>query len=114
MFSRSAYTYTGNLSYLTQSEASADEDDEYFQDAGRPTRPARYRKPRPTDERGYVSRRSVMDDATRPEYIIPVGSADGVWGMIKRLGRFRSEGWLSLWKGTHSNETKFWYYILKI
>lgn len=82
-----------------ESEMSANEEDEYFQDPGRPTRPARYRKPRPTNERGYITRRSVMDDATRPEYIIPVGSADGVWGMIKQLGRFRHEGWLSLWKG---------------
>ncbi|KAI0067952.1 mitochondrial carrier [Artomyces pyxidatus] len=40
-----------------------------------------------------------MEEGTRPEYIIPVGSADGVWGMIKRLGAFRGEGWLALWKG---------------
>ena len=42
-----------------------------------------------------------MGEGTRPEYVIPVGSASGVWGMIKRVGRFRSEGWLALWKGTH-------------
>jgi hypothetical protein len=41
----------------------------------------------------------VLEEGTRPEYIIPVGSADGVWGMMKRVGRFRSEGWLALWKG---------------
>ena len=41
-----------------------------------------------------------MEEGTRPEYVIPVGSASGVWGMIKRVGRFRSEGWLALWKGT--------------
>jgi len=40
-----------------------------------------------------------LEEGTRPEYIIPVGSADGVWGMMKRIGRFRPEGWLSLWKG---------------
>jgi len=40
-----------------------------------------------------------LEESTRPEYIIPVGSADGVWGMIKRVGRFRGEGWLALWKG---------------
>lgn len=44
-------------------------------------------------------RRSVLEEDTRPEYIIPVGSADGVWGMIKCIMRFRGEGWLSLWKG---------------
>ena len=41
----------------------------------------------------------LLEEGTQPEYIIPVGSADGVWGMIKRVGRFRSEGWLALWKG---------------
>ena len=41
-----------------------------------------------------------MEEGTRPEYIIPVGSASGVWDMIKRIGRFRGEGWLALWKGS--------------
>lgn len=41
----------------------------------------------------------MLEEGTRPEFIIPVGSADGVWGMMKRVGRFRFEGWLSLWKG---------------
>jgi hypothetical protein len=40
-------------------------------------------------------------DSVRPEYIIPVGSASGVWGMMKRVGRFRGEGWFALWKGTN-------------
>lgn len=44
-------------------------------------------------------RTSVMEDGTRPEYIIPVGSASTSWGMIKRLINFHGEGWLSLWKG---------------
>jgi len=44
-------------------------------------------------------RRSVLEEGTRPEYIIPVGSANGVWGMIKRIAKFRGEGWLALWKG---------------
>jgi len=52
-----------------------------------------------TDEQGYVIRHSVLEEGTRPEYIIPVGSANGVWGMMKRIGRFRGEGWLALWKG---------------
>jgi hypothetical protein len=41
----------------------------------------------------------MQDAGTRPEYVIPVGSAAGVWAMVKSLGRFRGEGWLSLWKG---------------
>jgi len=40
-----------------------------------------------------------MEDGTRPEHIIPVGSASTSWGMIKRLINFHGEGWLSLWKG---------------
>jgi fusion and transport protein UGO1 len=40
-----------------------------------------------------------MEESTRPDYVIPVGSADGVWAMMKTLGRFRGEGWLALWKG---------------
>ena len=44
-------------------------------------------------------RRSIMEEGTRPEYIIPVSSSDGVWGMVKRIGRFNAEGWLALFKG---------------
>ena len=40
-----------------------------------------------------------MEEGTRPEYIIPVSSSDGVWGMVKRVGRFNAEGWLALFKG---------------
>lgn len=47
-------------------------------------------------------RRSVLEEGTRPEYIIPVGSANGVWAMMKRIGSFRSEGYLALWKGMYS------------
>jgi fusion and transport protein UGO1 len=42
----------------------------------------------------------VLEEGTRPEYIIPVGSVAGVWNMIKRVGRFRFEGWLAIWKGS--------------
>ena len=41
----------------------------------------------------------MLEEGTRPEHIIPVGTVDGAWNMIKRVGRFRSEGWLALWKG---------------
>lgn len=40
-----------------------------------------------------------MEESTRPDYIIPVGSVGGVWAMMKKLGQFRGEGWLALWKG---------------
>ncbi len=62
--------------------------------------------PRPADERGYIIRQSVLEEGTIPEYIIPVGSAAGTWGMMKRLGRFRHEGWLSLWKGKRFHVTE--------
>ena len=42
-----------------------------------------------------------MEESTRPDYVIPVGSADGVWSMMKKLGQFRGEGWLALWKGPY-------------
>lgn len=73
------------------------ETESYFAD---PSSGERVPVPRLSDEEGYVLRRSVLEEGTRPEYVIPVGSANGVWGMIKRIGRFRGEGWLALWKGT--------------
>jgi fusion and transport protein UGO1 len=53
------------------------------------------------DEHGHIVRRSVLEEGTRPEYIIPVGSASGVWGMMKRVGRYRTERWFALWKGLY-------------
>jgi hypothetical protein len=43
-----------------------------------------------------------MEEGTRPDYVIPVSSSGGVWGMIKRVGRFNAEGWLALFKGKSS------------
>jgi len=60
---------------------------------------SRFPVPHAADEQGYVVRRNVMEESTRPDYVIPVGSADGVWAMMKKLGQFRGEGWLALWKG---------------
>lgn len=91
--------------FLTESKKwkqlsdSSDNDDTYFADPHTTGTAKRYPAPRPTDEQGYVIRRSVLEEGTRPEYTIPVGSVDGVWNMIKRVGRFRFEGWLALWKG---------------
>lgn len=74
-------------------------DDSYFADPTTTSASRRYPAARLTDEQGYVIRRRLSDEGTRPAYIIPIGSADGVWGMIKRVRRFPAEGWLSLWKG---------------
>ncbi|TFY83043.1 hypothetical protein EWM64_g963 [Hericium alpestre] len=85
---------------VVEEELSDDSgEDSYFADPWGPSAgPSRYPAPRPSDDRGYVLRKNVMEEGTRPEYIIPVGSADGVWGMMKRVGRFKNEGWLALGK----------------
>jgi len=59
----------------------------------------KYLAPKPVDDQGYVIRTSVLEEGTRSEYIIPVGSMNGAWDMVKRVAAFRGEGWLSLWKG---------------
>ena len=77
-----------------------DNDVSYFADPSNPDSDSRRSVPHLiSDDRGYVVRQSVLEEGTLPEYVIPVGSADGVWGMMKRIGRFRPEGWLGLWKG---------------
>ena len=88
-----------NLSPSRQLSESSVEHDAYFadpydEDKPRPTRPLR-----PTDENGYIVRQSVTDEALKPQYVIPVGSAAGASGMMFRLKDFPAEGWLSLWKG---------------
>ncbi|OJT09597.1 Mitochondrial fusion and transport protein ugo1 [Trametes pubescens] len=75
---------------------SSNENESYFAD---PTTVKPPKPPRPADEHGYIIRQSLLEEGTQPEYVIPVGSADGTWGMMKRIGGFRSEGWLALWKG---------------
>jgi len=75
-------------------------DEAYFRDSMSLT-PSRYpaAKLRLADEEGYVVRRSVMEEETRPEYVMPVTNLNGVWSMIKKIARWRNEGWLALWKG---------------
>ncbi|KZT65565.1 mitochondrial carrier [Daedalea quercina L-15889] len=79
---------------------TSNDNDAYFADPSKlDSEEATLPPPRVADERGYVLRQSVLDEGATPEYVMPVGLADGTWGMIKQVGRFRSEGWLSLWKG---------------
>ena len=54
-----------------------------------------------------------MEESTRPDYVIPIGSVDGVWAMMKKLGQFRGEGWLALWKGPCSGHATHLNVILK-
>ncbi|KAJ7124723.1 mitochondrial carrier domain-containing protein [Mycena crocata] len=77
---------------------SDNDNDSYFTDPNA-TSHVGFSTSRQPDEQGSGFRRSVLEEGTRPEYIIPVGSANGVWGMMRRVGRFRGEGWLALWKG---------------
>ncbi|KAH8120618.1 mitochondrial carrier [Phellopilus nigrolimitatus] len=79
-------------------ESSAENEDSYFVDETETT--SRVNTPRPTDDRGYVVRYNVSDNATRPDWVLPPGSVDGVWQMIKEITRWKPEGWLALWKGT--------------
>ncbi|KAF8585552.1 mitochondrial carrier [Ramaria rubella] len=75
-------------------------DEAYFQDPASSV-PSKYPPPklRLADEEGYVVRRSVLEEETRPEYVMPIGKINGVWGMIKKVARWRHEGWFALWKG---------------
>ncbi|KDN44951.1 mitochondrial carrier [Tilletiaria anomala UBC 951] len=52
-----------------------------------------------TDQTGYVMRKNMFDEGTRPEFVMPVVFTGGVWEMIKAVARGR-EGWLGLWKGS--------------
>ena len=95
--SSSFHFWAASIHCLQLSDDDSGEES-YFADPGT----SRYPVPRPADERGYVVRKNVMEESTRPDYIIPVGSADGVWAMMKKVGRFRGEGWLALWKGSYA------------
>jgi fusion and transport protein UGO1 len=86
------------LILFPQLSDSSNDNDSYFTDPNAAPRTG-FSASRQPDEQGHV-RRSVLEEGTRPEYIIPVGSANGVWGMMRRVGHFRGEGWLALWKGT--------------
>ncbi|BGP37520.1 hypothetical protein JCM10449v2_001426 [Rhodotorula kratochvilovae] len=55
--------------------------------------------PRPTSPGGYLTRGGVDALGTRPEWIMPIVVQGGVWDMIKAVGRWKGEGWASLWKG---------------
>ncbi|KAI6045101.1 mitochondrial carrier domain-containing protein [Pisolithus marmoratus] len=72
---------------------TTNDEDSYFIDPGVGPAP-KYPAPKLVDDDGYVVRTSVMEEGTRPEYIIPVGTAKSTWAMVKRLVSFRGEGWL--------------------
>jgi fusion and transport protein UGO1 len=51
------------------------------------------------DNSGYIVRRSIFESSTKPEWILPFTVTGGVWEMMKAIGRWKGEGWWSLWKG---------------
>lgn len=82
-----------------------DEAEAYFRDlsttSSRPldlTRESSKKRRKQTDSYGYVVRKSIHEDVTRPEFVMPIVVRGGVWEMIKAVGRGK-EGWLGLWKG---------------
>jgi len=81
----------------SEDELSGDNDEAYFADEDGSS--SRVNTPRPTDDRGYVIRQNLSDSSTRADYVIPLGTAHGVWAMIKQITRWKPEGWLGLWKG---------------
>ncbi|KAN0061808.1 hypothetical protein ACQY0O_005801 [Thecaphora frezii] len=104
---RNAQGEYGESGYMEEGELSDEQEAEaYFRDlSSRPARPdsslysAKRRRRKQVDSGGYVMRRSIHDDGTRPEFVMPVVVRGGVWEMIKAVGRGK-EGWLGLWKGS--------------
>ncbi|KAG9127984.1 hypothetical protein FRC07_006578 [Ceratobasidium sp. 392] len=75
-----------------EDELSDASDDSLFHDPSEPRPRIRLEpsRPKPTDEEGYVARRSLADKTTRPQFVIPIGPSEGVWGMMKRVGQLTS------------------------
>lgn len=63
------------------------------------TRAPRTTEQTQTDAAGYIVRRSIFEQATKPEWILPFTVTGGVWDMMKAIARWKPEGWLALWKG---------------
>ncbi|POY76074.1 hypothetical protein BMF94_0797 [Rhodotorula taiwanensis] len=75
----------------------------YFEDLQNASGPS-FQPPmpaRPTSPSGYLRRSGVEDEAlgTKPEWTMPIVVQGGVWDMIKAVGKWKGEGWASLWKG---------------
>ncbi|ORX95611.1 mitochondrial carrier [Basidiobolus meristosporus CBS 931.73] len=81
-----------------------DEDDmEYFDVQMSSTiDPSSGQEKKQADHMGYLIRKSVYDESTRPAYQLPPLDTN-TWGVIKALVRQPTEGWRSLWKGQFTN-----------
>lgn len=95
-----------SIAHQTQIEDEGDAE-AYFEDlqnssAGPSAQvPADQIPPRPTSPSGYLRRSGVDDEmlGTKPEWTMPIVVQGGVWDMIKAVGKWKGEGWASLWKG---------------
>lgn len=87
-----------------------DENDNYFSDVSPGGTTTRLPLAHPLDQplepgadqpRARVGRPGPTPQqfADKPEWIMPVVVQGGVWDMIKTVGRWKGEGWASLWKG---------------
>jgi hypothetical protein len=82
---------------------SSDSEDSYFHDPDASTQhrttarthEVKLGQRHPRNEPNAQSRKLLPSD-----FVIPLGPSNGVWGMIKRVGRWRTEGWSSLFKGS--------------
>lgn len=100
-------------------EEDSEEEEEFFDDSKRRRRRSSTQAPGPSgatldytnpefsqqmplDESGYIVRKSVYDDDTRPSYQMkPIEG--GVWQGIGRLMKHPHEGWRALFKGQYTN-----------
>ncbi|PVF93171.1 mitochondrial carrier [Serendipita vermifera] len=87
------------------SESSTD--DSYFHDPTSPTRQTRQARARPllNTRKMSVGLSNNGGRINGSPLIIQYGPANGVWGMMKRVGASRTEGWGSLWKGLLTSVT---------
>jgi len=93
------------ISRFTRQLSDEDEAESYFTDlAARPTASSLRQAPpvRARDASGYIARRSVFDESTKPEYALPVVVTGGVWDMCRALSKWQPEGFWSLWKGAQT------------
>lgn len=97
---------------FSSDEDEEEEEEEDFYGSRQETEPAptatmshedpEFKQSMAVDASGYVIRKSVYDDATRPAYQLkPLDG--GVWQGIGRLLKQPHEGWSSLFKGQYTN-----------
>jgi len=83
-------------------QESSDSEDSYFHEPDTNPEAQGTGRARATSLGQRHSRKEATGDennASPSGFMLPIGPSSGVWGMMKRVGRCRSEGWSSLFKG---------------